>query len=73
MPSISVRPLNVAPTSAADAAIRSSRSSSFHRKSTEVQSTMPKATKVTSAAGTCTYMIFCRCPIIWSGGDVTIA
>src|SRR5688572_1792668 len=71
-PNASVSPVNSVPTSAADAARRSCRSSPFHRYSKLAMATTKKAMNAFHADGTCTYMIFCRCPMSLSGGLVRI-
>src|ERR687891_685004 len=57
------------PTSAAEAAIKSYLACRFHKYLTLYRNTTKKAPKATQAAGTCTYMIFCRCPISRSAGE----
>src|SRR5918992_4540766 len=69
-PSAIVSAVSTAATSAADAARRSHFSWRFQRYITLPTSTTTKARKAFHAAGTCTYMIFCRWPMSRSGGDV---
>src|ERR1019366_5631990 len=69
-PITSVSPLNAVPTSADDAASRSSSSLPFHRYLRLKTRTRKKPRNVMNAAGRCTYMIFCRSPMSRSGGEV---
>src|SRR5687768_6494412 len=68
-PSASVSAVSSTPTSAAEDAIRSCFGCRFHRYSTLFTNTTPNASMETHAAGTCTYMIFCRFPMSRSGAE----
>src|SRR5262245_52172075 len=69
-PSARVKPVKSVPTSAADAATRSYRSSPFQRYIRLAAATTKNAMNAFQADGTWTYMIFCRLPMSRSGGLV---
>src|SRR5690606_19408818 len=68
-PSASVRAVNTAPASAADAASRSYRACRRTRYNTLKMKRTNAARNAHQAAGTCTYRIFWRWPMSRSGGD----